>query len=81
VRETPLGAQAPSECELVSRPDHADSTPRDQSQVRPIRERRAQRDDLLDSLRNALRKHLGQKAAPTVTDQGNARAILFLDLR
>jgi hypothetical protein len=73
--------QAPSKCELVRGPDHADRTPRDQGEVRPIRERRAQRDDLLDSLRNALRQHLGQKAAPAVTDQGDARAVLFLDLR
>jgi hypothetical protein len=54
MRETALGAQAPSECKLVCGPDHADRTPRDQGQVGPIRERRSQRDHLFDSLRNAL---------------------------
>jgi len=80
VCEATLGAQAPTEAQLIGSRDHADSSAGEHGQVSDVGERGSQRDHLLDIFGTALRQNLGEQPAPAVSDQSNWRAIALLDV-
>jgi hypothetical protein len=79
VCEPTLGREVATPSKLVGRAHDPDGHVGHRRDVELIRERRSQSDDLLDGVRLARRKHLGQDSATAVADDADARAGLFAD--
>jgi hypothetical protein len=80
VGETALSSQAAAESELVCGRGNANGRSCDQREVRDVGQRRAQRDDLLDVFRAALRENLRKQSAAAMTDQRDGGVVLLVDL-
>jgi hypothetical protein len=80
VRKPALGGEAATPSKLVRGAHDADGGVGQSGDVELIRERRSKPDHLLDRVRLARRKHLGEDSATAVADDADARAGLFADL-